>query len=190
MSWHLSQGIQVSSLTHFSHPGVQSKRYAPHQFSRVFSRGLTLTLHIVTTPIYVFLCGCSLSDSSEHLSGSILFHTLLCNGRGRKCIEKPQAKGLKVNINIFPCLSLLCFEVITRSVCTFSTYRAGLILARYDSWCKRRMAGNRRGTSVQSASGCVGQQNVEGGQQVLRGDPSTLSTHTKVEFLLLFYYYY
>lgn len=94
------------------------RKHAPHQFSRVFSRGLTLTLHIITTPIYVFLCFCSLSDSSEHLARSIFFHTLLCNGRGRKCIKKPQAKRLKVNINTFPCLSLVCFEVIMRTVCT------------------------------------------------------------------------
>lgn len=39
---------------------------------------------------------------------------------------------------------------------------------------------------MRSADRWAGQQDVEGGQQVLCGDPSTLSTHTEVEFLLLF----
>lgn len=72
----------------------------------------------MVTPIFVILCCSFHPDPLEHLARSVPFHTLLCNRHGRKCIELPQARRLRVNINTFPCLSFVCLGVITGSVCT------------------------------------------------------------------------
>lgn len=186
MSWHLSQCIQVSSLTHFSHPRVQSKRYAPHQFSRVFSRGLTLTLHIITTSIYVFLCCCSLSDSLEHLAKAILFHMLSCNSRGRKCIEKPQAKRLKVNINTFPCLSLVCFKVITRSACTFLDIQGRVnagslwLMMQKENARKQKRNFDAECRSMRRSTGCGGRT-----ASVVWRPINTVNTHRGWVFIII-----